>query len=154
MPVLQGKARDGDADGLVCLEYFPMGLRRFFYMTFPCAALTVLRLHKYQAKSDCETQLQHSYDLATRRAGCCTRPETSSIQRAALSKLEMLPLLLAATLFNGAAAFYLPGASRPLGSVKYQLMLSYRSRAEGLQEERGHCTRCERATARTQLRRR
>ena len=47
----------------------------------------------------------------------------------------MLPLLLVAGLLNGAAAFYLPGTFQQLRSVEFQLMLSYRSRAEGLQEE-------------------
>ncbi len=52
-----------------------------------------------------------------------------------LSKLEMLPLLLVASLLNGAAAFYLPGTFQQFRSVEFQLMLSYRSRAEGLQQE-------------------
>lgn len=47
----------------------------------------------------------------------------------------MLPLLLVAGLLNGVAAFYLPGTFQQLTSVETQLMLSYRSRAKGLQEE-------------------
>jgi len=63
------------------------------------------------------------------------RPSAQSATSApAINKLEMLPLLLVASLLHGTAAFYLPGAYQQLRSVEYQLMLSYRSRAEGLQK--------------------
>ena len=146
MPALQGRARDGEVDVgvgvLGCLVWYYFRTPSLLHVAItPSDAIKITwacllgdRKTVRSRYSSHTTLLSISQALAVILLLGIQRSARQPGPSNKRNKLEMRPLLLVASLFSGAAAFYLPGASQQLKSAEYQLMVSYRSRPEGLQE--------------------